>query len=273
MTPDVLANELGISAKTLRSWLRRQQPRSPVAKHQRWELDAATTEAARAHFKSAGPAPVTRTDTIGASHDADFDVVLADFQTAEIYRRSDVLASPCPVPQSPGVYGWWFRTLPTELDVSRCLVRDGMPLLYTGISPKRPPTNGRPPSSQTLQDRIKYHYSGNAEGSTLRKTLGILLSNQIGLELRRVGSGKRMTFGKGEQALSMWMAENAFVSWIVHPQPWLVEATLIAQLDVPLNLDGNTHNAFHPSLRAARAEAVARARGLPVVANPGVGGR
>jgi len=71
-------------------------------------------------------------------------------------------------------------------------------LLYKGISPKRPPANGRSPTSQALRDRIKYHYSGNAAGSTLRKTLGVLISEELGIELRRVGSGKRITFGQGE---------------------------------------------------------------------------
>jgi hypothetical protein len=29
-----------------------------------------------------------------------------------------------------------------------------------------------------------------------------------------------MTFVEGEQALSAWMAENAYVSWIVRRRPW-----------------------------------------------------
>jgi hypothetical protein len=171
-----------------------------------------------------------------------------------------------PVPAAPGVYGWWFRRLPTELEIDECLTRDGLTLLYTGISPKRPPANGRSPSTQTLRDRIRYHYRGNAEGSTLRKTLGILLSEPLGIELRRVGSGKRMTFDAGESRLSEWMAENALVSWLVDPEPWLLEAQFIADLDVPLNLDGNTRNKFHPELTARRARSVARARDLPVLA-------
>ncbi|MEU1194017.1 GIY-YIG nuclease family protein [Streptomyces sp. NPDC005859] len=42
-------------------------------------------------------------------------------------------------------------------------------------------------STQNLRKRVRYHYRGNAAGSTLRLTLGCLL----GLDLRRVGSGKR----------------------------------------------------------------------------------
>lgn len=51
-------------------------------------------------------------------------------------------------------------------------------LLYVGISPKAPPSNGGAPSRSTLRKRLQTHYRGNAEGSTLRKTLGCLLAGQ-----------------------------------------------------------------------------------------------
>jgi hypothetical protein len=145
-------------------------------------------------------------------------------------------------------------------------------LLYVGISPDRPPANGRPASSQTIATRIRYHYTGNAEGSTLRKTLGCLLADELGIELRRVGSGSRMTFGDGEQVLSAWMAENAFVSWVLREAPWQLEAELITTLDLPLNLQSNSHNSFHPVLSGIRKRCAEQARALPVLANPRIGG-
>ena len=75
-----------------------------------------------------------------------------------------------------------------------------------------------------------------AEGSTLRKTLGCLLSGELGIQLRRVGSGNRKTFVNGEPVLSALMAENAFVSWATRDRPWELENALIAGLDLPLNL-------------------------------------
>jgi len=67
---------------------------------------------------------------------------------------------------------------------------------------------------------------GNASGSTLRLTLGCLLSEELGNELRRVGKGERLTFGKsGETAPSEWMSYNAFVSWVVTERPWQTETT------------------------------------------------
>lgn len=190
----------------------------------------------------------------------------SEFLTARCFTRDEVYSRPSPVPKSPGVYGWWFRSVSRLIDISRCEHRDGLTLLYTGISPGPPPTNGKPPSKQNLHQRIKYHYGGNAHGSTLRMTLGLLLSSDLGIELRRVGSGKRRTFGAlGEAALKRWMAENALVSWVLHPEPWLLEAELIAGLDVPLNLQGNSHNRFHAELTQLRAEAEQNAKSLPVL--------
>jgi hypothetical protein len=75
-----------------------------------------------------------------------------------------------------------------------------------------------------------------------------------------------------EQALSAGMAENAYVSWVVRDRPWELEDELISALDLPLNLQGNPHNRFYSVLTGVRARCVTRARALPVVPNPGVGG-
>jgi hypothetical protein len=196
------------------------------------------------------------------------------FLTPErLWRRSEVLQRPSPIPTSPGVYGWWFNRPPAVIDTAGCRTWQGLTLLYTGISPKRPARNGRPPSKGQLRQRLTTHYAGNAEGSTLRKTLGCLLAEELGVELRRVGSGRRRTFVRGEQVLSDWMAEHAFVSIVEYPRPWKLEEVLIATLDVPLNLEGNSRNAFHAELTEVRRRAVAAANELPVVPNPRVGDR
>ncbi|NEK57037.1 hypothetical protein GCU56_04015 [Geodermatophilus sabuli] len=189
-----------------------------------------------------------------------------------LWRRADVLSRPSPVPAVPGAYGWWFDRLPARIDISGCRQVDGLTLLYTGISPKEPPRNGRPASRGQLRQRIATHYAGNAEGSTLRKTLGCLLAEELGIQLRRVGSGSRRTFVNGEHQLSQWMAEHAYVSFIAHERPWELERRLIEELDLPLNLDGNSRNAFHSVLTRIRKEAVATANALPVAPNPGTGG-
>jgi hypothetical protein len=121
---------------------------------------------------------------------------------ARVFSRRDVLVRPSPVPSGPGVYGWCFRRWSSTIAADRCCSHQGLALLYARISPDRPPRKGRPPSKQNLAGRIRYHYTGNAEGSTLRKTLGCLLAGGLGIQLWRVGSGSRMTFGAGEQVLS-----------------------------------------------------------------------
>lgn len=180
-----------------------------------------------------------------------------------LWSRADVLTSSCPVPASPGVYAWWFREIPPGLDANECRTHDDLTLLYVGISPKRPPKQGQP-SKQNLRTRVRSHYRGNAEGSTLRLTLGCLLSERLAITLYRVGGGKRMTFCEGEDVLSNWMDDNAFVSWIVTPQPWITESELIASLNLPLNIDQNVGSPSLEYVRNARHEAKEVAHCLPI---------
>lgn len=173
-------------------------------------------------------------------------------EPGRLWRASEVLARPSPVPAAAGVYGWHFGRSPDPLLTANRL-------LYVGVAPRRMATRA---SRQNLRTRVRYHFRGNAEGSTLRLTLGCLL----GFELRRVGSGKRLTFGPaGERELTSWMAEHAYVCWFEHPEPWTAESELIARLDLPLNLDQNWRHHFHEHLSRVRASARARARALPVV--------
>lgn len=202
------------------------------------------------------------------------DEIAAFINPVRVFSRQDVLARPSPVPARDGVYGWWFRRLPPLVKAAGCCQHQGLVLLYTGISPEKP-HSGRPPSKGNLQKRIEtQHFTGNAAGSTLRRALGCLLADEIGIQLRRVGSrGERTTFVEDEQVVSAWMAENAYVSWVVRERPWELENELLAALDLPLNIKGNRSNQFYPVLRKVRATCLERARALPVLPNPGIGGR
>ena len=184
----------------------------------------------------------------------------------KLFSRTDVLINPSPVAKKAGVYAWFFKEIPAKVPVSDCIKLNNLTLLYVGISPKAPPLNGAKPSSQTLWHRVRYHYSGNAEGSTLRLTLGCLLSDELGIQLRRVGSGNRMTFTtSGETKISDWMEKNAFVVWIEHPTPWLLEDELIQTKSLPLNLQGNQAHPFHKELSLLRSEQKKKAKELPVM--------
>jgi hypothetical protein len=70
------------------------------------------------------------------------------------------------------VYAWYFDVVPPGVPTERRHTTDAGALLYVGIAPKQPPANGRPASRQSLRTRVRYHYRGNAAGSTLRLTLG-----------------------------------------------------------------------------------------------------
>ena len=169
----------------------------------------------------------------------------------KLYTRNQVLQRNGPVPSALGVYAWYFKETPPQVPIDNCTVNDGKYLLYIGISPSKPPRQGKP-SSQNLSIRIKNHFRGNAEGSTLRLTLGCLLSDSLDIELRRVGSGKRMTFSEGEDKLSDWMNENAFVTWVIHDEPWRLEDYAIKKLSIPLNLRDNEKHPFHRTLSSIR---------------------
>jgi len=195
--------------------------------------------------------------------DTDFGVELTVerlLRPTRVYTRSEVLNLNCPVPREPGIYAWYFDCLPATVPEQGCHVASSMRFLYTGIAPKAPPQNGKPASRQSLRTRIRYHYRGNAEGSTLRLTLGCLLADQLRLRLRKVGSGNRLTFGEGEQTLSSWMEQHAFVAWQSHPQPWEVEHQLIRRVALPLNLDMNRTHPFHAYLSGLRKSLKTAAR-------------
>jgi hypothetical protein len=181
-----------------------------------------------------------------------------------LWSRDDLEHAHLP-PSSSGVYGWYFDALPPTVPTAGCATAGSFTLAYVGISPKAPPRNGALPSSQTLRSRIRYHFGGNAEGSTLRLTLGCLLSEELGLDLRRVGSGTRMTFHEGEERLSEWMRAHARVAFTTCAEPWITEEQLIASLSLPLNLAGNERHLFHPSLTALRREHKERARMRPIL--------
>ncbi len=178
----------------------------------------------------------------------------------KLHTRAEVLAKPSPVPAAAGLYAWHFRIPVPEVPLNGCHTSADGTLLYVGISPSRLA------SPQTLRKRIGTHFRGNAEGSTLRLTLGVLL----GLELRRVGSGARRTFTHaGEQWLDKWMDLNALVAWHEHPEPWRIEHDVLKRLSCPLNIDGNREHPYAASLSIRRRHAKALASALPIADEAG----
>lgn len=190
-----------------------------------------------------------------------------DFYPEKTYSRTEVMSRPTPVPAVNGVYFWWFKEIPPGVPTEGCITAEGYTLLYVGISPDK---RGKPNSRSNLRQRLKTHYSGNAAGSTLRRTLGVLLSGVSCFPLRRVGSGSRMTFTHlGEQWLDLWMEQNARVHWIPAEAPWELEDKLIDSIPLPLNIQGNAHK-FKLTLSGMRSQAAAEARLMEIADERGL---
>jgi GIY-YIG catalytic domain len=179
-----------------------------------------------------------------------------------LFARSEVLRKPSPVPSTNGCSAWYFREVPKIVPIRGCVTFEGKTLLHIGVAPDK---QDKLDSRQTLRSRIKRHYRGDAKGSTLRRTLGVLLEPQSGFPLRRVGSGSRITLTPaGEGYLNQWMEENAFVVWGEHPEPWTIEHDLLHEISCPLNIKDNEQHPFVATLKAMRAEALRRAREKPI---------
>ena len=179
-----------------------------------------------------------------------------------LYSREEILSTTSLPPSVPGIYAWFFKDIPGNALIDGCVTKGPLTLLYVGISPDK---IGKPNSRQNLRRRITTHFQGNAEGSTLRRSLGVLLAKESGYPLRRVGGGKRMTLThSGEQWLDDWMTENAFVCWLEHQAPWEFEDELLGSPSLPLNIKGNRDHSFARVLAEARIQAIKSVREWPI---------
>lgn len=147
----------------------------------------------------------------------------------------DIKARPASLPQQPGAYGWWFRTLPPKITDEGTAKGPCGALLYVGIA-----RNG-PTSRRTLRDRILDHIKGPIGSSTLRRTLSVLLAEQLKLRLLRSPANRLSMSADDEARLTDWMRSTARVSWAVCDEPWYLENALIANGPrLPLNIRGSS---------------------------------
>jgi hypothetical protein len=187
-----------------------------------------------------------------------------------LWSAADILRDFAQVPKSAGVYAWYFDETPPRVPTADChRSANGEVLLYVGIEPKRA-ADAKTTSRRTLRDRLRDHLAGNAEGSTLRFTLGCLLAQKLEIRLRRVGSGKRHTFtNPGEIMLDGWLAAHAHIAFAAVEHPWQLETRLLSMISLPLNLSGNAAHSFAAYLSQTRAVAKREAALLPVVVDSG----
>jgi hypothetical protein len=131
----------------------------------------------------------------------------------KLWGYEDICHSPSSVPQEAGIYACYFKRFTDKIPVAECITIGNLNLLYLGISP------AQVHSRNHLRNRIRTHYKRNASASTLRLTLGCLLSEKLNIILRRTGRTERLTFGDGEMVLSEWIAKNMFVVWTTCNRP------------------------------------------------------
>ncbi|WP_223624098.1 GIY-YIG nuclease family protein [Microbacterium sp. EST19A] len=172
---------------------------------------------------------------------------------ASLHAVAEVRSSPT----CPGIYGWWMKRGALDIPDAPYQEKDGHQLLYVGISPRRPSAAGRT-SKSTVRDRLVTHATKDASRSTLRRTLGVLLADDLGLTLG-VHRGREHYGSEGEALITQWLVANARVAWAVDPAPWEAEEEMLAQATLALNLDGRS-DAFARSISDRRKAAMAAAR-------------
>lgn len=186
--------------------------------------------------------------------------------TVPLWSREALLDNPRLVPNGPGVYVWFFPPIVPGLADAARTKREGRTLMYLGVAGRAaaPADEGRGEGTLWHQTQVDLH--GDAGKSALRLALGCLMADQLGITLRRAGSGQRLTFTRdGERRLSEWIARHGRVGWMSHPDPQTIAPDIRRRLSLPLNLDGNSGDNVNAPIRSIVANAQANARAMPVV--------
>ena len=203
---------------------------------------------------------------LGLSYSPDIDIharsEVANFPITlptQLLSRAESLRRPSAIPNSSGVSFWYFRDIPSVVPTYGCSTLNGCTLLYLGIAPDRTRR------SASLFSSVTRNYRGNVEGSSLRRTLALLLQEKSRMPLLKATSGARTVLtAAGKQWLDHWMDENTFVGWTEHPEPRLIEYELLRKLSLPLNTAHNGHHPFASVLKRMRLDALERARALSI---------
>lgn len=153
------------------------------------------------------------------------------------------------VTRNPGVYAWFHpAALPS-------LSNQGADPVYVGIT------------SNLAQREFDTHFrSGQTGFSTLRRSLGALLKDELSLSPQPRGAGSSDSNYRcyrfdeaGEARLTAWMHEHLWVGAHKWPEPAAIEKELIGLAQPPLNLTG-WRNPYAAAIKALRKACVEEAR-------------
>lgn len=152
-------------------------------------------------------------------------------QPVFLHRASAILEHPRRIPASPGIYAWWFRSLP-DVKLDRTIKERNYHLLYVGIVPSRNDPSG------DLRERIHdIHLRGTMRCSMLRRALAGFLKTRLQLTVDGPPSDPFE-----ESRLTEWIAGHGAVSFLQSSTPWLVEEQLIETGPaLPLNAAETQH--------------------------------
>lgn len=155
-------------------------------------------------------------------------------QAYTIQPVSAMRAHPGLIPDVGGLYAL-ILDHPEELDPSLERARlkleevflGGRHVLYIGAT------------GHSLRRRLKHHLADDTCMSTFRMSLGAVLMETLGLEVRVVPGQRYFGFSpESEQMLSAWIAEHVSVAVRPHARARDVEQRLISRAQPPLNIAG-----------------------------------
>jgi hypothetical protein len=151
---------------------------------------------------------------------------------------------------APGVYAVFFnqstqlveRSGYLQFDRQRPFSKDGYDLLYVGAS------------LDPVSRRVMEHLVGNTKGSSLRMTVGALMTIDLGIDPVGVKGRNYFDFGfDGEERLTDWFLANTRVASVASREPFREEQDLITTTALPFNINERRRHPFSKYLMSLRA--------------------
>jgi hypothetical protein len=151
--------------------------------------------------------------------------------------------NPISLPSKSGFYIMCLKenvNLPSPLKEAHFSKYKGLKVLYVGITTAVKGIKGRD---------YRNHFNGNAGGSTLRKSLGVLFNYKLIPRDKNLNTNKKKFSKEDENILSEWMKNNIIFYYKVFNDPKSIEQELINLFNPPINLDKTKHLFINKDIR------------------------
>jgi hypothetical protein len=198
---------------------------------------------------------------------------MLEFDSVPLHPAQDVVSNAALGANTRGVYGIFFdrkallleRSGYLEFDKTLPIEVDDHDLLYVGAS------------IDPLRRRVLAHLTGNSKASSLRMTLGAILTEELLLDPIAGANRGYYDFGFGEARLSQWIVSTTRIGFYPSDDPYDLERDILRCVPLPLNIDQRKRHRFSRYLLMLRGYYSARPtqRGrLPVewLRTPGIQG-